>query len=58
MRIDMSLVGYKNTNWQRGSWTILFKGREASNAGNLLLIDNEKDIIIDLFGDLTMNHVE
>lgn len=31
VRIDMSLIGYKNSDWQRGAWTILFKGRGTHN---------------------------
>jgi hypothetical protein len=58
VRVDMSLIGYKNSEWQRGAWTILFKGREAHNAGSLLLLDNEKGTIVDLFGDLPITNVE
>ena len=41
IRLDMTLVGYKNFKCVRGNLSVLFKGRGHENEGELMVVDHE-----------------
>lgn len=49
LRLDMTLIGFKKFQSIRGNITVIYKGRESSNAGELLLIDHDRKTVNSIF---------
>jgi len=60
LRLDMHLIGVRKFGQSiRGNISVLFKGRTSeTNAGELLVIDYEKNRVTSIFEDATLNRVE
>ncbi len=58
LRIDLSMLGWGGGRSVRGNFSILFKGRGTSRAGELLLIDHNARTVDDLFADMSEEAVE
>jgi len=41
IRLDMTLVGFKNLKCVRGNLSVLFKGRGSENEGELFVVDHD-----------------
>ena len=49
LRLDMTLVGFKNLRCLRGNLSVLFKGRGQANEGELLVIDHDSKSVSNIF---------
>lgn len=49
----MHLLGFKNLKKVEGNISVLFKGRECHNAGELLLVDHANNRVDSIFEDTT-----
>lgn len=60
LRLDMRLIGVKKFGQSiRGNVSILFKGRNSEkNAGELLVVDHDRNTVTSIFEDATLNRVE
>jgi hypothetical protein len=56
----MHLIGVRKFGQGiRGNLSVLFKGRDsANNAGELLVVDHDKNKVTSIFEDATLNRVE
>ena len=56
----MRLIGFKKFGQSiRGNVSILFKGRNSEkNAGELLVVDHDRNTVTSIFEDATLNRVE
>lgn len=60
LRLDMRLIGFKKFGQGiRGNISVLFKGRDSyANAGELLVVDHDRNTVTSIFEDATLNRVE
>lgn len=60
LRLDMKLIGFKKFGQSiRGNISILFKGRNSkTNAGELLVVDQDRNTVTSIFEDATLNRME
>ena len=58
LRLDMTLVGFKKLQSVRGNLSVVYKGRDSKNPGELLLIDHDRKFVRNIFEDSTENTIE
>ena len=49
LRLDMTLVGFKNLKSIRGNLSVLFKGRSQENEGELFVVNHETKNVTNIF---------
>ena len=52
LRLDMTLVGFKNLKSIRGNLSVLFKGRGQDNEGELYVVDHDTKSVTNLFNQV------
>ena len=58
LRLDMTLLGFKKFQSIRGNVSVVYKGRDSANSGELLIVDHDRRTVRNIFEDLTENKVE
>jgi len=49
LRLDMTLVGFRNFKSIRGNLSVLFKGRGSHNEGELIVVDHDSRSVSNIF---------
>ena len=57
LRLDMTLIGFKNLQSIRGNLTVIYKGRGSPNVGELLLVDHERKRVQSIFEETVENKI-
>ena len=52
LRLDMTLVGFKNLKSIRGNLSVLFKGRSQDNEGELFVVDHDTKNVTNIFNQV------
>lgn len=52
LRLDMTLVGFKNLKSIRGNLSVLFKGRSQDNDGELFVVDHDTKNVTNIFNQV------
>ena len=52
LRLDMTLVGFRNFRSIRGNLSVIFKGRGSQNEGDLIVVDHETHGISNIFSNV------
>jgi GPCR-chaperone len=52
LRLDMTLVGFKNLKSVRGNLSVLFKGRGCPNEGDLIVVDHDTRAVSSIFDNV------
>jgi hypothetical protein len=54
----MTLVGFRNLKCIRGNLSVIFKGRNQDNEGELLVIDHDTKSVSNIFNDIAYAKIE
>ena len=52
LRLDMTLVGFRNFKSIRGNLSVLFKGRGSPNEGELIVVDHDSRSVSNIFNNV------
>lgn len=58
IRLDMTLVGFRNLKCIRGNISVLFKGRNSENEGELFVVDHDTKSVSNIFSDIAMAKID
>ena len=58
IRLDMTLVGFRNLKCIRGNLSVLFKGRSQENEGELMVVDHETKSVSNIFNDIAYAKID
>lgn len=58
LRLDMTLVGFRKLQSIRGNLSVVYKGRNEPNEGELLLIDHDRKHVASIFEDTVNNKLD
>lgn len=54
----MTLVGFRNLKCVRGNLSVLFKGRNQDNEGDLYVVDHDNKSVSNIFNDVASAKIE
>lgn len=54
----MTLVGFRQLKCVRGNLSVLFKGRDQQNEGELFVVDHESKSVSNIFNDIAYTKIE
>jgi len=54
----MTLVGFRNLKSIRGNLSVIFKGRNQDNEGELFVVDHETKSVSNIFNDIAYAKIE
>lgn len=54
----MTLVGFRNLKCIRGNLSVLFKGRDQENEGELFVVDHDNKSVSNIFNDIAYAKIE
>ena len=58
IRLDMTLVGFRNLKCIRGNLSVLFKGRNQENEGELMVVDHDTKSVSNIFNDVVTSKID
>lgn len=58
LRLDMTLVGFRQLKCVRGNLSVIFKGRDQQNEGELFVVDHESKSVSNIFNDIAYTKIE
>jgi hypothetical protein len=58
LRLDMTLVGFRNLKSIRGNLSVLFKGRGELNEGELIVVNHETNSVSNIFNNVVNDKLD
>jgi hypothetical protein len=58
LRLDMTLVGFRNFKSVRGNLSVIFKGRGQENEGELYVVDHDTKKVSNIFNDVVYAKID